>query len=419
MRSLSKSKIISYRQCAKRLWLEVHKPELKADSAATQKSYAIGNEVGNKARVIYDPNNTGTLIDPFKDGFKNAFEKTSFLLKQGKPIFEATITADGALALADVMMPAGNGEWKMVEVKSSTRVKDYQRDDVSVQTYIAKAADISLSSVALACVDSSWIYPGNNDYSGLLKETDLTDEALARENEVKAWVTGAKKVVLEKEAPSIEVGSQCNKPFLCGFFSFCTQGKSITATYPVSWLPRVQSKSLKRFIKDNQVVDMAEIPNEILNPLQMRVKDATLSGIPYFDSEGAKKDLSGLKLPGYFLDFETIQFAVPIWKGTRPYQQIPFQFSLHKMNSADDIAHYEFLDISGNDPSEAFARQLVEQCGNAGPVYVYNASFERSRMKELAKRFPAYSEQLIAINARVVGSATNRSEKILPPHSAR
>jgi len=102
------------------------------------------------------------------------------------------------------------------------------------------------------------------------------------------------------------------------------------------------------------------------------------------------------------MDFETIRFAVPIWKGTRPYQQIPFQFSVHRLSPAAKVEHVSFLDLSGNDPSRSFAEALIAACGKRGPVFVYNAVFETARIKELAERFPRLKQPLLAISARAV-----------------
>ena len=176
MRLLSKSKLLAFRQCPKRLWLEIHKPELREDSSGTQASFTVGHQVGDIARQIYDPTGTGELIDPFKDGFDFALNRTQELLAVPKPIFEAGFQAEGALALADVMLPLedrANPAWRMVEVKSSTSVKDYHRDDLAIQALIAKSAGVSLKSISLAHINNQWVYPGGEDYQGLLIEEDL------------------------------------------------------------------------------------------------------------------------------------------------------------------------------------------------------------------------------------------------------
>ncbi|MGL5019086.1 MAG: DUF2779 domain-containing protein, partial [Luteolibacter sp.] len=191
MRSLSKSKIIAYRQCPKRLWLEIHRPELRDDSAS-EMVFRIGNQVGDVARGIYDPEGCGVFLDIQEIGHEQAFARSAVLLQSGMvPVFEAGMVAGGALAYADVMLPDlrdGAVAWKMIEVKSSTGVKEYHRDDIAVQAHVAAAAGVRLSSVSLAHIDSSFVYAGDGNYRGLLKENDLTEDAFSRSAEVAEWI---------------------------------------------------------------------------------------------------------------------------------------------------------------------------------------------------------------------------------------
>ena len=157
MRTLSKSKLLAFRQCSKRLWLEVHQPALREDSAATQASFATGHKVGDIAQQIYDPKGEGALIVPRVEGFKESFARTQVLLHSAFPIFEAGYKAGGALACADVMLPVkqgGKNAWRMVEVKSSTSVKSYHREDAAVQAFVARASGVPLTAIALAHIDS-------------------------------------------------------------------------------------------------------------------------------------------------------------------------------------------------------------------------------------------------------------------------
>ena len=404
MRNLSKSKLIASRQCQKRLWLEVHRPDLREDSAATQASFKVGNKVGDIARHIYDPAETGVLLDAQRDGYDAVFKRSAELLTSDQPIFEAGFAAHGALAFADVMLPeeqSGKRVWRMVEVKSSTGVKDYHREDTAIQSFIARNAGVPLASIALAHIDSDFVYPGGEDYRGLLKECDLTPEAFARDNEVKEWITAAHETVAKDSEPEIKTGEQCGYPFACGFFDYC-QSQEPQAEYPVHWLPSIRANALKEHIAEHPALDLRETPDDLLNELQQRVKAQTLCGEIYFDAAGAAEALKAYKLPAYFLDFETIQFAVPIWKDTRPYQQIPFQFSLHTLVESGKLESQAFLDLSGNDPSLAFADSLVAACGNSGAVFVYNAGFEGARIKELAERFPDLAPALLPIKERLV-----------------
>ena len=399
MRTLSKSKLLAFRQCPKRLWLEIHSPQLREDSGATLANYATGHQVGDVAQQIYDPQLRGQLINPQVEGFDEAFARTQALLRSSQPIFEAGFRAEGALAFADVLLPAGKG-WRMVEVKSSTSMKDYHRDDAAVQAFVARACSVPLYSIALAHIDNQWIYPGGGDYQGLLVEVDLTDEAFARTDEVRGWIADAQAVVARKKAPRTATGAQCSDPYECGFLAHC-QSQEPQAEHPVHWLPR-RGSALKAHIETRGTRELRDLPDDLLNPTQQRVKAATLSGQAFFDQNAAAQALAGHKLPGFFLDFETIQFGVPIWQGTRPYQQMPFQFSVHRLGRTGRVAHQAFLDMTGGNPSLPFAQALLAACGERGPVFVYNSAFEQTRIRELAERHPRLAPALHAINDRIV-----------------
>ena len=405
MRNFSKSKLLALRQCPKRLWLEIHRSDLREDSAATQASFQVGHQVGDIARRIYDPEGLGALIDVGTEGFNAAFARSKELLQTPHPIFEAGFSAGGALAFADVMLPVqvddhagGQKFWRMVEVKSTTSVKVYHRDDAAIQAFIARTADVPLKGIALAHIDNTWVYPGDDDYRGLLVEADLTEEAFARTEEVQSWIAQAQLTAASTVEPNREIGSHCGDPYACGFVDYCSRDVP-QAEFPVQWLPRIGKKAAA--LAEEGVIDLRNVPDERLNQKQRRVKAHTLANTTYFDAEGAAAVLSAYGQPAYFLDFESVQFAVPIWRGTRPYQQNVFQFSLHSLSSSGQLEQSAFLDLSGNDPAEPLAQTLIQACGSSGPIYVYS-SFESTRIRELAERFPHLSGALQAIRARIV-----------------
>lgn len=401
---LSKSKLIAFRQCPKRLWLEVHRPELREDSAATQAAFATGHAVGNVARQLYDPNGEGEVLDLDALGMPGLMRRTQELLPQRRPLFEAGFTCEGAHVLADVLLPVGgthSQRWQIVEVKSSTNVKDYHREDATIQFHVARQSGVDIAGIAVAVVDSAWIYPGGGRYAGLLVEHDLTAEVVPRGAEVQAWVQEAQSVVAERAEPQRDTGAHCSQPFACGFFSHCSAGEPVVQA-PVQWLPRVQTKALKEHLAGGAVRSMEDVPDSLLNKRQRRVKACTLSGQVWFDAEGARKTLSRHKLPATFLDFETIGPAVPIWAGTHPFEAIPFQFSVHRIDAAGGMTHHEFLDLTGEDPTQAFAQALLAACGDEGPVYVYNATFEGRVIRALADWHPEHAGSLTALKARLV-----------------
>lgn len=406
MRHLSKSKLVTYRLCQKRLWLEEHsdQADASAPSPAALRRMAVGNQIGSLAQRLYDPLGKGVEIDRRKEGVEKAIGRSSALLTASQPIFEAGFTTEGAYAFADLMLPvrkAGKRAWRMIEVKSGTKVENHHRDDAAIQAYIAGNARIPLASVAIAHIDSTWVYPGSEDYRGLLKEEDLTVEVLGRKAEVKSWIADAHKVLRKRTEPAVCTGKHCTDPWECGYLDYC-QSQEPQARYPVGWLPNLRTNAVREHIQTNEVIDMRKVPDTFLNELQRRVKAHTLSGKSYFDAAGAAAALRKHKLPAYFLDFETIMLAIPIWKGTKPYEQIPFQFSVRRLSGTGELETDGFLDLSGDDPSKTCAEALIRTCGQRGPVFAYHASFEKARIKELAGRLPKFKRPLLALAERIV-----------------
>lgn len=390
--------------------------QLAKNSAETQASFQIGNEVGKIAQTIYDPKGKGVVFDPCVEGYDEVVARTAKLIESPRPLFEAGFTAGGARAYVDVMMPLrrkGRLVWRMVEVKSSSEVKATYRDDIAVQTFIAQAAGVPLDSVALAHIDNQWVYPGGGEYQGLLKEVDLTQEAFGRKEEVKEWIAEAQVVANKRKEPEIDTGSHCSKPYPCAFLDYC-QRDVVSEKYPVTCLRGSKNKALNHWIEVEGIRDLRKIPNECLNPKHLRIKTHTLAETVYFDKTGAEAALAPHKLPAYFLDFETIGLAVPIWKGIRPFQAIPFQFSLHRLSRTGKLTHQAFLDLSGQDPARKIAEALITACGEQGPVFVYS-SYENTQIRKLAERFPKLSRQLLAINERLVDLLSIVSEHYYHP----
>jgi len=404
MTKLSKSKLLSFLNCPKSLWLDVNRRELKHDSAASEAKLKVGHTIGEISQRIYDPKQVGTVFDPKTVGYAETCARTAATLSRRKPVFEAGFATEDAWSFADVMLPikkGGKAAWRMVEVKSSGKVKDYHRNDAAIQAYLARQTGVPLMSIAVAHVDTQWVYPGRENYAGLLREVDLTEEAFGRTEDVEGWIDDAKKLLKRRKPPGISTGRHCTDPWECGFHDFCASQEP-QAEYPVAWLPKVQTKALREFLARPDTTDLRQVPDDLLNDTQLRVKKHTVANTVFFDRKGAKTALSRYSLPLYFLDFETIAFAIPIWKGTRPYQQIPFQFSLHRMAQDGSLTHKSFLDLSGNDPSKSLADALIANCGKKGAIFAYNAGFEAARINDLAKQFPSMRAGLLAIVERIV-----------------
>lgn len=278
MDALSKSRLLAFRQCPKRLWLDVHQHNLAVYSASGQAALDTGNQVGAVARRIYDPGAVGAALSYDVLGVDGMLRATQELLPKRKPIFEAAFQsgtgAAKARSLADVLLPVGNG-WRMVEVKSSTGLKDYYRDDVAIQYHVATSAGLSLRSARVALVDSSWTYGGDGDYSGLLTEVDLTPDCKGQFKRVRSWIRAAHMVIQSDRAPEVAIGKHCGDPYECCFEQHCRSEHDTlrgAVAHPIEWLPRIQSKALIGHIERYDVRSLAEVPDELLNAQQLRVK---------------------------------------------------------------------------------------------------------------------------------------------------
>lgn len=386
--SLSKSKILLHRQCPKRLWLHIHKPELAEVDPAAEARFRDGNKVGDVARQLYPG---GDFIDTLNR--EEALTRTAADLKSDKkPIFEAAFLHDDVLVRADLLVPEKSG-YRLVEVKSSTKVKDYHLEDITVQTWVMQQAGLEPSRCMVAHINNEFVYPGKSKYQGLLKEVPVDAEIQARIDEVPVWISQAQKTIAKRKEPNIAPGDQCREPFPCDFAHYCSPPE-IDVKYPVEILP--YGAKVAAQLRAEGYRDLRKVPaKKLSDPKHIRVHRVTKSGKAELDQE-ATDAVRRLGYPRYYLDFETIAFAVPIWAGTSPYKQIPFQWSCHIEKADGTLTHKEYLDITGADPRRGFAESLVKTLGSKGPIIVYNAPFEGSRMKELAEAFPDLAPKLLA-----------------------
>jgi hypothetical protein len=242
--NLSKSRLMSARQCLKRLWLEVHEPGLQVFSAATRAAFSAGHAVGGVARKIYAA--PGAVLIPYEGGLAHAIRKTTRLLNEGTrfgarsgarygaryPVFEATLAFGGVLVRIDVLLPDGPN-WRIIEVKSSTSVKDEHLFDTAIQSWVFRGLGFSPARTLLAHIDNEFVYPGGENYQGLLREVDIGDDVVRLDPEVASLARTARAAVAGDE-PDIAVGKQCNTPYECPFIGHCWPKDK----FPVQSLPR-------------------------------------------------------------------------------------------------------------------------------------------------------------------------------------
>lgn len=396
---LSKSRIIAWKQCPKRLWLQIHRHDLLKVSDETERSFQIGYEVGEIARSLL-PN--GILIED-DDDLSAALVATKVAMAShpDRPIFEATFQHDGVLVRADVLIPAKNG-YRMAEVKSSASVKPYHVDDCAVQAWVLRQNNIPLHSIELAHIDTSFVYQGDGNYLGLFLHEKLDDTVHSLIGLVPSWIKEARRT-LAGEEPTCEPGTQCDDPFECPFKSYCTQNLKVPEQpeFPLDILYRM-SASAKESLRTNGIYDARKVPPEYLNETQRWIQRVSQTGVAELLPDAAKS-LASFPYPRYYLDFETINLVVPRWANTSPYAtQVPFQWSCHIEDARGQLQHEMFLDVTGNDPRRACAEQMIAALGNDGPVFVYSQQFEKGRIAELAGLYPDLAPALNAINQRIV-----------------
>ena len=391
---LSKTKIMAGRQCEKRLWLEVHRSDLIEYGPDAQQRFAVGNEVNDIARAQYPD---GVLVS-YDHGPMAAVEETQRLLNEqpDTPIFEATFKAHDVLVRVDILKPCSEG-YELIEVKSNTSVKDHHYADSAVQTWVLECAGIPVKAVYLCHINNQFVYPGNGDYRGLFHHEDITQKVRELSREVPQWVQRYKDM-LDGGEPEIEMGPHCKTPYNCPLIGYCSGEET---EYPLQSLPRPKgTHHVLDALTDEGITDIRDIPEgRLSNAKQEWVRSVTIAGEPELRPEAAVVGEYGY--PRYHLDFETIRFAVPIWEGTRPYEQLPFQWSCHIELASGELRHEEYLDTIGNPPMRACAESLIEVIGEEGPVFTYG-HFEKGILNALIARYPDLAADLHRLTERLV-----------------
>lgn len=292
------------------------------------------------------------------------------------------------------------GGYDLVEVKSSTGVKAYHLEDAAVQTWVVRSAGVRLSRIQVAHIDNSFVYPGNENYQGLFAHSDITLEVHPITREVPEWVKAA-RCTLAGEEPDIEPGEQCHDPFECPFLTHCCpDADEEEDSYPPEILP--YGKKIAATLRAEGFHDLRDVPEGTLTKAKHeRIREASVTGKEFLDPQ-AGEILRAYPYPRYYLDFETIQFAVPIWTGTRPYQQLPFQWSCHRESANGRLQAGQYLASDAGDPRDAFLDSLLAYIKTGGPIFVYNAGFERSRLQELMEAFPDREDEIDVLCNRLV-----------------
>lgn len=382
MRYITKSKILSTLQCAKRAWLEANAPGEAVESAAAQWASRNGDEFGAKVRDLH-PN--GLLVRSF--GNDEALMETASLRDENPeaPLFEAAIHGGGVFCRVDVLMQEA-GRVVIREAKASTKVKDVHIQDAAIQLHALRSAGEDVARVELLLVNNRYV-EGESDPQSLIMVKDVTDEAEAMLSNVPAWAERAKRDRAGKN-PAVEMGKHCNSPSACPFSAHC---KAMVGDDSTSFL--VGSSDAEKATA-NGVTRLSELSAEdVKNERNKRI-------VRCIQNQTAETDpaliefLSSLPFPRVMVDFETIATAVPLWDGISPYQQVPTQFSAHIVHANGEVEHREYLhrDLSQS-PLECFTKALLAVVRDAGCVAGFG-SFESTVLRKVADCLPVYAAEL-------------------------
>ncbi len=399
---LSKSRYLAGLQCERRLWLTARRPELRTPpDAAQQAVFDQGHRVGELAHRLFPG---GVLVEEGPDRLPEALERTRALLADPSvpAIFEAAFVHGEVQVRVDVLERLGRGVFGLREVKSAASVHPEHLHDVAVQRWVLESCGLAVPSVELVLVDTEFVRPDGPedavDWGGLFAREDVSRELGGADALVPDNVTLFHGTLAAEDEPDVEPGRHCTQPYACEFWDRCTAAK------PADWvftLPGVRRPRLAE-LDARGIERIAEIPDDVLlSELQHRAREALRTGEAWVSRELGVA-LRVLEPPLWYLDFEAAMPAVPVWPGTRPYEQVPFQWSLQHGAADGTLSQRSFLAEGDADPRRAFAESLIEAlCSDDAPVTVWS-SYEDTRLKALAEALPDLGPELQRLRHRLV-----------------
>lgn len=400
--NFSKSKYCGLWQCPKIAWLRKYKPdEITVDGSVIARMEA-GNVVGDLAMGLFGDFVEVTAYDDEKIDLSKMIENTKVEMAKGTPVIcEASFDYNGLYCAVDILKKDGNG-WAIYEVKSSTHEdKQVYATDVAYQKYVLENCGVNVTGTYLICINNEYVFDGTLDIHQLFKITDISEGVFFESANIKTNLNVAELILKSTDEPPIDLSTACNNPYRCSFWKYCAKEiptPSVFDLYRMSFSKKIDYYK-KGKIRYEDLINEPKITNDKqLRQMSFYLKEQGT----YIDKAGIGAFLDTLSYPIYFLDFETVQPVIPEYIGTKPYAQIPFQYSLHYIEKKDgELKHKEFLAESGTDPRRALAERLCEDIPMNVCVTAYNKAFECTRIKELAETFPDLAEHLLNIKDNI------------------
>lgn len=409
-RLLTKSEFIRGLNCIRRAWLDRHRPDLREPpSMATRDLMETGKRLGELARSRHAD---GVFVLRPGSEAQEAATDTQAALVAGHPcLFEATFIAEGRLARLDILHRDESGLWTVDEVKSSTlkepkSIDEQKRLDLAFQFHTARAAGHPVSRARLVLVDSSFVWDGSPiDPHALFGVVDLTTECEEQGLRIIEHAALLADSLASDSEPEVELNTHCKD---CDYFDHC---HAVSPTHDLIFLPKISAKEVNA-LKAKGFCSIDDIPeSEKLSGPRQRMRDVVVSGQPFISS-GLRAALESVSFPAAFVDFESSNPAFPMFPGTRPYQQVCFQWSAHLLDHPDAApAHREFLAADHNDPRPEFCRQLWESIRDCASI-VHYSSFEKTQLKAMVQDGIPFAEDLLS----AMGECAVDLETIIKDH---
>jgi hypothetical protein len=398
---ISKSAYMQGLQCSKLLWHRFHHPEAMPEpDALTEAVFEQSRQVGDLAKGLFPD---GIEVGADITDLDQTAALTQQVLEQCRPLFEAAFASASAYARCDILNPVGADRWDLYEVKSSTSLKDHFLHDVSLQVRVLRDAGINVRKCHVVYINKEFVRDGQIDPHQFFICEDVTDAVDELLPSVEDHLDEMQYIIRLQSCPEVAIGPHCNGPLPCPLIDACW---SFLPDHSVFTLARIGAKGFK--LIEQGITAIRHIPADFkLSPIQQLQREAVITGNPHIDTVAITIFLKRLKSPVYFLDFETFAPAIPMFDGDGPYEQIPFQFSLHVQQAPGaEPEHVMFLAEGTGDPRPMFMERLCAALGDHGSVVVYNAQFEKGVLTRCAELMPDFAPWVDGIKHRVVDLLT-------------
>jgi hypothetical protein len=394
---VSKSKYLWGLQCSKLLWNVYNTKHLIPEpDAPTQAIFDQGHQVDELARQLFPG---GIEIGGDVYDFNELVSQSKRALKQRRPLYEPAFTFNGGFARADILNPVDDDAWDLVEVKSTTELKDIHLHDIAFQAFVLSGAGLKIRRCILAHINSDFVKSGAIDPRQFFVLEDVTDQVLGLSRSIEPKLDEMFGTIRHHECPEIRIGPHCDDPYTCPLHDHCW------SFLPESNVTTLYRGGAKRFkLLEKGVSNLTDIPNDFpLTDNQEIQRFTAKTGQPHVDKPAIKAFLKQFQYPVSFLDFETFGTAIPLLDGTRPYMQIPFQYSAHIVQSPGaEPEHFKFLAEGTSDPRPEFMRRQRAALPTEGSVVAFNAQFELRRLKECNDLMPEFRPWVSSVKRRIV-----------------